>query len=143
LLKQKSTQRLHARQPLDAEVLQFEALVLVNAQVAFHLGSARASRHDLDTGRTVNFLLMRLERGWCRRQEQRADERTRTALLLITSDNSGVAERCTVLRSWWCQKFVDYTSTGEEGKYCYRTQKDGHRTADKHPDARHRVDDAR
>jgi hypothetical protein len=53
----------------------------------------------------------------------RADERTRTALLLITSDNSGVAERCTVLRSWWCQKFVDYTSTGEEGKYRYHTRK--------------------
>jgi hypothetical protein len=74
---------------------------------------------------------------------RRADERTRTADLLITSDNSGVAERCTVLRFWWCQKFVDYTLIGEEGKYRYHTQKDGHRAADQRPDARHRVDGAR
>ena len=55
---------------------------------------------------------------------ERADERTQTAFLLITSDNSGVAgdckcrifrevsfpclaECCTVLRSRWCQSGVN------------------------------------
>ena len=38
----------------------------------------------------------------------RADERTRTTDLLITSDDSGVAECCTVMCSRWCQSGVKY-----------------------------------